>query len=258
MRLHCLLLAGILTGTSAFAQNDPFVGTWLFNEQKSPKPTIRYAIKDLGGQRYALTGSTGVTVRIKADGVPIQSAPGTTVSFKQVDKHDWEMTRNDGLKMVRTYNVSPDDKTLTLHDVFTGGDDHFETTTKYARLSPGAGIFGQWQSVSMERRVTGERLKLLIAPFDSGGLSFSIPSHRHLSDLKFDGKMYADSGAGDFKGHSSSGKRISDRVLQIESQVDNKPEQSDEWKVSDDGKTLTIVSRPANSPVVFTEVWDRR
>jgi hypothetical protein len=53
LRLYGLLLTGILTSTSLFAQNDPFVGTWVYDAQKSPKPTIKYAIKDLGGDRYA-------------------------------------------------------------------------------------------------------------------------------------------------------------------------------------------------------------
>jgi hypothetical protein len=161
--------------------------------------------------------------------------------------------------MVRTYNISADDKTLTLHDVFTGNaEDNYETTTKYARLSPGNSIFGEWQSVSMEEKAIGEALKLIIAPFESDGLSFSVPAHKHLSAMKFDGKMYADSGAGDAKGNSSSGKRVNDHVLQIDGQVNGKPEESEEFQVSDDGKTLTIVSKPADSSAVFTMVWDKQ
>ena len=259
MRLYGLLLAGVLSCATSFATTDPFVGTWVYNAQKSPKPTIKYAIKDLGGERYSLTGSTGVTVEIKADGVSIKTPAGATVSFRKLDDHDWEMVRDDGQKMVRTYNISADDKTLTLHDVFSGNaEDSYETTTKYARLAPGNSIFGEWQSVSMEEKTAGERLKLIIAPFETDGLSFSVPAHKHLNEMKFDGKMYADSGAGDTKGHSSSGKRVSAHVLQIDDQVDSKPEEGEEFKVSDDGKTLTIVSRPANSPAVFTMVWDKQ
>jgi hypothetical protein len=70
--------------------------------------------------------------------------------------------------------------------------------------------------------------------------------------------MYAYSGAGDTKGHSSSGKRVNDHVLEIDTQVDSKPEESEELKVSDDGRTLTIVRRPANSSAVFTMVWDKQ
>ena len=259
MKLYGLLLAGILTSTSVYAATDPFVGTWVYNADKSPKPTIKYAVKDLGGDRYALTGSTGTTVEIKADGVSIKTPTGATVSFRKLDDHNWEMVRDDGQKMVRTYNISPDDKTLTLHDVFSGNsEDNYETITKYARLAPGSSIFGEWQSVSMEEKAVGEGLKLVIMPFETGGLSFSIPAHKHLSEMKFDGKTYADSGAGDTEGHSSSGKRVNDHVLEIDSQLKGKPEDHEELRVSDDGKTLTIVSKAAKSSVVFTMVWDKR
>jgi hypothetical protein len=258
LRLYGLWLTALLTCTNLFAATDPFVGTWVYNAQKSPKPTIKYAIKDLGDERYALTGSTGTTVEIKADGISIK-APGATVSFKKLDEHDWEMVRDDGRKMVRTYNISADDKTLTLHDVFTGDEGNkSETITKYARLSPGNSIFGEWQSVSMEEKESGEALKLIVTSFGTDGLSFSVPTYKHLSEMRFDGKVYADTGAGDAKGHSSSGKRVNDHLLEIEDQINGKPEYSEELKVSDDGKTLTIVSRSANSSAVFTEVWDKQ
>ena len=258
MRLYGLWLTALLTCTNLFAATDPFVGTWVYNAQKSPKPTIKYAIKDLGDERYALTGSTGTTVEIKADGISIK-APGATVSFKKLDEHDWEMVRGDGRKMVRTYNISADDKTLTLHDVFTGDEGNkSETITKYARLSPGNSIFGEWQSVSMEEKESGEALKLIVTSFGTDGLSFSVPTYKHLSEMRFDGKVYADTGAGDAKGHSSSGKRVNDHLLEIEDQINGKPEYSEELKVSDDGKTLTIVSKSANSSAVFTEVWDKQ
>jgi hypothetical protein len=259
LRLYGLLLAGLFTCTGMFAATDPFVGTWVYNADKSPKPTIKYAIKDLGGERYSLTGSTGVTVEIKADGVSIKTPAGATVSFQKLDDHDWKMVRDDGEKMVRTYNISADDKTLTLHDVFAGKPgENYETTTKYARLAPGNSIFGEWQSVSMEEKSSGEKMTLIITPFETDGLSFSIPTRKHLSEMKFDGKTYVDSGAGDAKGHLSSGKRVSDHVLQIDSQVDGKTDESAELKVSDDGKTLTVVNRVAKSSAVFTEVWDRQ
>jgi hypothetical protein len=110
----------------------------------------------------------------------------------------------------------------------------------------------------MEEKTFGKKLKLIIAPFEADGLSFSAPAEKHLNELKFDGKMYLDSGAGDTKGHSSSGKRVNDHLLEIDSQVNGKPEDSEELKVSDDGKTLTIVSRVPNSSAVFTMVWDKQ
>jgi hypothetical protein len=259
MRLRCLFLAVTLTCTSAFALDDPFVGTWVYNAQKSPKPTIQYTIKDLGGGRYSLTGSTGKTVEIKADGVSIKTSTGDTVSFRKLDERDWEMVRDDGQKMVRTYNISPDDKTLTLHDVFSGStEDNFELTTRYARLGPGKGILGEWQSVSMEEKGSGKPILMIITPFENSGLSFSVPYRKHLSHMKFDGKIYADSGAGDAKGNSSSGRRLSDYVLEIDSQANGRLEERAELQVSNDGKTLTVVNKPANSTAVFTEIWDKQ
>ena len=104
-----------------------------------------------------------------------------------------------------------------------------------------------WQSVSDGREdVRGTGVKLIIAAFETDGLSFSVPAHKHLAAMKFDGKMYADSGAGDTKGDSSSGKRVNDHLLQIDGQVNGKLEESEDFKVSDDGKTRwTIVTRSA-------------
>jgi hypothetical protein len=125
-------------------------------------------------------------------------------------------------------------------------------------LRLGSSIFGEWQSVSMEEKTNGEALKMIITPFESDGLSFSVPAHKHLSEMKFDGNMYADSGTGDKQGNSSSGKRVNDHVLEVDGQIDGKPEDSEEFTVSNGGKTLTIVSRPANSSAVFTMVWDKQ
>jgi len=259
LKLNGTLLTCVFTCTSAFAATDPFVGTWVYNSGKSPKPTITYAIKDLGGNRYALTGSTGTTIEVKADGIPIETPTGATVSFNRLDDHDWEMVRNDDQNMVRTYNISPDDTTLTLHDVYTSKTGtHYETIVRYARRSPGNGIFGEWQSTSIEEKTLEEAPRIVITSFGTDGLSFSVPADKHLSELNFDGRMYADSGAGDKKGHSTSGRRVNEHFLQIESQVDGRPEYSEEYKVSDDGKTLTIVGRYPNSSVVFTMLWDKQ
>ena len=102
MKLHAFLLPVLLASANLAAQSDPFVGTWVYNASKSPKPTIKYAIKDLGGDRYALTGSTGETTEIKADGISIKSPSGATVSFKKLDDHTWQMNRVDTVSMVRT------------------------------------------------------------------------------------------------------------------------------------------------------------
>lgn len=130
------MLAGILTCANVFAATDPFAGTWMYNAHKSPKPTITYAIKDLGGDHYSLIGSTGSTIEIKADGVSIKTPTGATVAFRNLDDHDWEMVRDDGQKMVRTYNISSDDKT-TDHDYAVPTHEYQtdQSSLKYAQAA---------------------------------------------------------------------------------------------------------------------------
>jgi hypothetical protein len=259
MKLYTLLLAALFATSGLAAASDPFVGTWVYNAEKSPKPTITYGIKDLGGDRYALTGSSGETTEIKADGVSIKSPSGATVSFQKLDDHTWQMNRIDSRTMKRTYTVSADDETLTIVDVFTAADSGQEqTTTVYGRTTPGKSIFGEWKSVSMEDKVSGPAEKLIITPYAKDGLSFTSSSNKHRIDMKFDGRQYFDIAPDGTKGDSSSGRRISDRVIEMESQTKGRPDSTDEYKVSDDGKTLTIVSKSIKTSAVFTSVWDRQ
>jgi hypothetical protein len=76
--------------------------------------------------------------------------------------------------------------------------------------------------------------------------------------MRFDGKQYFDIAPDGSKGDSSSGKRISDRVIEMKSQTKGRPDSTDEYKVSDDGKTLTIISKSIKTSAVFTSVWDKQ
>jgi hypothetical protein len=258
MRFLGLFLSALFATSGLMASSDPFVGTWVYNAERSPKPTITYGIKDLGGDRYALTGSSGETTEIKADGVSIKSPSGATVSFKKLDDHTWQMDRIDSRTMNRTYTVSSDDKTLQLVDVFTMPDGGQEkTTTVYTRTSPGKSIFGEWKSVSLEDKVSGPPEKLIIAPYGKDGLSLTSTSNKHRTDMLFDGRQYFDIAPDGTKGDSSSGKRISDHVIQMQDQIKGKPDSTTEYTVSDDGKTLTIVSKPIKTSAVFTSIWDK-
>jgi len=259
LRPYRLLLVFILTTTAFAAITDPFVGTWVYDAQKSPKPTITYGIKDLGGDRYALTGSTGQTTEIKADGVSIKTPSGVTVSFKNIDDHTWQMDRVEGRTMVRTYTVSPDDKTLTLHDVFTALDGGKEdSVTTYARTGPGKSIFGEWKSTSMQITSSGKPGSFVIEPYGEDGLSFMSAADKHRTDMNFDGQQYFEVSPAGKTGDSSSGKRVSANLIQMESQARGELTDTEKFKVSEDGKTLTTVSKSSKTSAEFTSVWDKQ
>lgn len=258
MRFLSFFFAALFAASGSMAASDPFVGTWVYNAEKSPKPTITYGIKDLGGDFYALTGSSGETTEIKADGVSIKSPSGATVSFKKLDDHTWEMDRVDSRTMKRTYTVSAYDKELKLVDVFTATDgSQVKTTTVYTRTSPGKSLFGEWKSISMEEKVSGPPEKLIITPYEKDGLSLTSGTDKHRTDMLFDGKQYFDIAPDGTKGNSSSGKRISDHVIQMQDQIKGTPDSNTKFTVSDDGRTLTIVSKSVKTAAVFTSVWDK-
>lgn len=258
MKLIVLFLAALFATSNGVAMSDPFVGTWVYNADRSPKPTITYGIKDLGGDRYALTGSSGETTEIKADGVPMKSPSGDTVSFKKLDDHSWQMDRVSSRTMKRTYTVSSDDKTLQLVDVFTTIDGgHEKTTTLYKRTGPGRSLFGEWRSVAMQDKVSGPPDKLIIEPYGSDGLSFFSTGDHGRTDMKFDGNQYFEIAPDGTKGDSSSGKRISDHVIRMENQVKGKPDSTSEFTVSDDGKTLTTVWKFLKTGATFTIISDK-
>ena len=257
MKLFSFFLAALLAPGLA-AASDPFVGTWVYNADRSPKPTITYGIKDLGGDHYALTGSSGETTQIKADGVSIKSPSGATVSFKKLNDHTWQMVRLDSRTMKRTYTVSADDKTLQLVDIFTATDGGQETTTTvYARTSPGKSLYGEWKSVSLEDKMSGTPEKFIIEPYGKDGLSIISTSNRHRTDMLFDGKQYFEIAPDGTKGDSASGKRINDHVIQMQGQVNGKLDSIDEFTVSEDGKTLTLVSKSIKTSATFVSVWDK-
>lgn len=160
--------------------------------------------------------------------------------------------------MKRTYTVSSDDKTLQLIDVFTATDGgQEETTTVYRRTGPGKSLFGEWKSVSLEDKVSGPAEKLIIEPHGRDGLRLTSTYNNHWTDMQFDGKQYFDTAPDGTKGDSASGKRINDHVIEMEDQIKGKPDSTSEFRVSDDGKTLTIVSKSVKTAAIFTSVWDK-
>jgi hypothetical protein len=264
MILYRFILAAATTCLalpSASAQSsDPFIGIWRYNAEKSPQPTITYSIRDLGGERYALTGSSGETTEIKADGHPIKSPSGDTVSFSKLDDHTWHMDRTSDNQLARTYTVSPDDSTLTLTDLFSAAQStalQEKTVTQYHRTSPGKSIYGSWKSFAMTDTVSVPP-SLSIRPFGADGISLILDRQEYRTDLRFDGKPYPQTGPDGPTGTVTIGKRVSPTHLHLEDQRKGKLEERDEFELSPDGKTLTIVGRPANAPTVFTSLWDRQ
>ncbi len=91
MLKRLFVCSALVAGCHLWSATDPFIGHWTWNSKKSPHPTITYSVKDLGNNRFAVTGSTGETVNMQADGTLRPSPFGGTVSLKKINDHRWEM-----------------------------------------------------------------------------------------------------------------------------------------------------------------------
>ena len=100
--------------------------------------------------------------------------------------------------------------------------------------------------------------ELLIERFGKDGLSLTSSFDKHRTDMFFDGKPYVDQGPNGPLGTTTTGKRLNPLLLHFEGRTKGVLDDTDEYKVSDDGKTLTIVSKQSKSSAIFTSVWEKK
>jgi hypothetical protein len=101
-----------------------------------------------------------------------------------------------------------------LFEVQRGTQD--KLTTKYARLSPGKGLIGEWQLIYMERQFTSGTRDFSIEQFGQNGREIASAWDQNHLKMNFDGKSYITTGPSVQKGSSTSGKRVSPHILQLE------------------------------------------
>ena len=215
----------------------------------------------VGEGKYDVTGSGGEPLRIKADGVLIDSPFGGKVSFKKLSDRKWVMVRKGEEDMLRTYTVSADDKTLQLYDLFSQANgEKSSTTTTYARTSPGKGILGSWKSVSMTETDPKSGYQMEVTATGKNAITFNSPADKHPMTYWFDGKPHLDTeqSSDAQKGMTSTATRVDVHTILIESKVNGQVDETSELKVSADGKTLTNTSKAMKSGTLFTAYFDRQ
>jgi hypothetical protein len=248
----------ILFAAGLSAATDPFVGKWKWNAEKSPQPKSTYSIKEAGDNRYTITFN-GYSETLKADGVQTPSPDGGgSMSLKKVDDHKWEVVRIQGSKYVATDTISPDEKTLTVSMVshLLSGEIAKSKTT-YTRVGTGRGLVGDWEAVSRKSDNPGA-FDAIIEPFEEDGLTFSTPYDKWQVSLHLDGKRYYDQGPGIPKGLSSSAKRIDPHTIQFVGEINEVLDNSGDYKLSDDEKTMTMTMKPAKGTQPIIYVYDRQ
>jgi hypothetical protein len=251
-----LLLVTCLAMGTLWAANDPFVGKWKLNPSKS-QLTDQMKVEAVGGNKYAFDFGGGNAEAVVADGTDQPGNFGTTLSITAEGPNTWRVVRKkDGRTLITgIWKLSEDGKTLS--DTFTANQPDgstFSLDYVYTRTAGTSGFPGTWESTSEKVNSVYE---VQIQPYAGAGLSFITPAEHETQNVKFDGKDYPDVGPDAPSGSAASGRRVSDRTLEITDKIEGKVVDTRQIEVSADLKTLTMTVRPVSQNKPNILVFDR-
>ena len=255
IRAFQLLLLGCLVTGTVWAANDPFVGKWKVNPSRS-KLYDEFKVEVAGTNKYALTFGPGQTDTLVADGTDQAALSGTTLSVTVKGPDNWVIVRKLKGRTLLTARWTLSEDAKTLNDAFTqylpdgmtlfsqplpNGSTLFLPYV-YERTAGKSGFLGTWDSNSATVKAG---IELEVQPHEADGLSFKRSDEETPKTIKLDGKDYPDLDPnGADKGTAYSGRRVSERSLEITEKSKGKMTATRQIELSPDLKTLTVTERP--------------
>jgi hypothetical protein len=238
-RAYFLLALGCLAA-SAWAADDPMVGDWKLNPQKS-RIIDEMKVTSLGGNKYAFDFVGGPPENIVVDGTDQPGMAGTTLAVAATPDSWTVVRKEDGkVELKATWTLSKDGATLQDdYTEFGDGGKTMHVVYRYDRKAGGPGFAGDWLSTTQQMDTP---YVIQVRPYENDGLS--ITAEGSTRNLKFDGKEYP----ADSKVRSTSAQRVNERTIALTDKRQGKLADSREVSVSEDGKTLTMtIHVPARS-----------
>jgi hypothetical protein len=252
----CLLVsvAGLL-GSLAWAAEDPMVGDWKLNPQKS-RLTDVMKVGSLGGNKYSFDFGSGDPEIAVADGTDQPGHFGTMIAVSVDAPNRWTVVRKKDGKVLVTgvWTLSQDGRSLNDH--FTAARPNGDSTNLdyvYKRTDGGSGFVGTWVSSSEQ---VNSVIVLKVRTWGDDGLSFISQGGGGTKNVKFDGQDYANIGAG-VDGVTASAQRLNKYKVKITDKIAGKVRDTQEISVSPDGKSLTITIRVPGWSEPNIQVFDR-
>ena len=249
-----LLPLSCLAAGAALAADDPMVGDWKLNPQKSTL-VDEMKVASLGGNKFSFDFGGPSSESIVADVTDQPVIVGTTFAVTPQSPDQWLVVRKkDGRVLIRAIWTLAKDG--TLHDDYTQKGDNGQTTHHlyvYDRKGAGTGFAGDWVSTS-EKLETAYVVE--VRPYEGDGLSIISAAEGVTKNLKLDGKDYPNPGSS----HNvmSSGQRVNDRTIQLTDKIGEKVLDTQEISVYEDGKTLTMTRHLPQQSEPNVLVFDRQ
>jgi hypothetical protein len=250
LAITCLLVA------SLWGADDPFLGKWKLNMEKSKFSGEQTKIEDLGGNKYKWT-SGKVSNTLTTDGTDQPTQFGRTVAITPEGANTWKMViKKDGKVLSSmTHTLSEDGKTQTIKGTSNkpdGTTSDFNVVMK--RVGTGSGWAGTWEDTDVKFTSPDE---WEIAAYEGDGLTFNMPAYQDTLSMKFDGKDYEEKGPTVAAGSASSGKRLNPNTLEVTDKVKGEVMDHTKYEVSPDGKTLTLTIHDVGQTKTLTYVYNK-
>lgn len=253
---YALVFVTLVT-PSLVAKDVPFAGKWKLNKEQSRVTGQQMKMEDLGGKRLKFTRGNGDTDTLTMDGTDQPVHYGRTIaltsesptSFKMVIKKDGKVLSS------MTHSLSANGNTQTIKGTDyrpDGSTSDFEEVNR--RVGSGSGWTGTWESTKVEFNSPDE---FEIAANGNNGITFRNDSYKATLDIKFDGKSYESHGPTIPPGLTTSGKRTGERSFELTDKIKDKIVGRSGFRVSEDGKTLTIIEHDPGQPNAQTYRYDR-
>jgi hypothetical protein len=245
-----------VSSITALAADDPFLGKWKFDPDKSQMNGLDYKIEDAGGGQYKFSFGDDVET-LTLDGKGHVTKYGDTWSIKPTGPSSWESTtERDGKVTTKSkWVVSADNQTFTATDENMRPDGSTgRSETIFKRTNGTTGLAGTWQTTSVKIL---SPTSITIAKWQTDGYTRSNPVFKETFDFKLDGKEYTPKGPRVPAGMTATGKKDGDHSMELTYKLKGTTIETDKFEVSADGKTLTqTVTYPGVSkPEV--DVWNR-
>jgi hypothetical protein len=245
-----------LAAATAAAQN-PFVGTWKLNQEKSQLAGDTIKFSPAAGEAIELAAGA-ITYSFRADGKPYALPTGNVAIWRQTSPDSWttEYRKTDGKLMSSdNWKLSTDQKSLsvTSSGVKANGDLYTDTE-EYARTAGTGGLLGAWKSTSVKLSSPNQ---LTIQEDGLDGLILKIAAMKATAVTNFDGKEVAVEGPDIPTGLRLSLTRTGPYKFRIVQKLNGSLMDSSDYTVSADGQTMTAVGGAPGDPA-STSVWEKQ
>jgi hypothetical protein len=250
-----VLVSLVATNSLQRGRSDPFDGKWKLNPAKS-QVTDEMRIEGVGANTYTLTFSGTDAETVVADGTDQPAALGSTLSVVIENADTWKVERKENGRMLISaiWKLAPDSK--TLKDAFTSYDGRGKASTVnyvYKRIAGNGGFVGAWENATEDTKP----FELRIEPWRGDGLSLITSDDDTTRNMKFDGADYPSAGPNVEAGSVSSGRRVSERTLEVADKIQGKITDTEDMSVSADSKTLTVTVHVAGQSKPNILVFER-